>query len=160
MSLRVGIGYDVHRLVENRLLIIGGERIPFEKGLLGHSDADVLLHAIMDAILGAAGEGDIGMHFPDNDIRYKNADSMVLLKTVAEIIESKGYKTENIDAIVVAQEPKLSEYFNLMIRNISNVLGISPQQVNIKATTTEKLGFVGEGNGIEAKAIVLLDKKN
>lgn len=155
--MRVGTGYDVHRLVENRDLIIGGVRIPYEKGLLGHSDADVLTHAIMDALLGAAALGDIGRHFPDTDEAYKGADSIELLKRVKALLEEKLYLIENIDATIIAQRPKLSGYIPDMIRNISAALDIEENQVNIKATTEEGLGFTGEGLGIAANAVCLIE---
>lgn len=155
--MRVGTGYDVHRLVENRELIIGGVKIPFEKGLLGHSDADVLVHAIMDALLGAAALGDIGKHFPDTDEAYKGASSIELLKKVKELIDNKLYVIENIDATIIAQRPKLAEYIPTMVKNIADALDISENQVNIKATTEEGLGFTGEGLGIAANAVCLID---
>lgn len=154
--MRVGIGYDVHKLVEDRELIIGGVTIPYEKGLLGHSDADVLVHAIMDALLGAAALGDIGKHFPDTDETYKGVSSIELLKKVKELIESKFYIIENIDATIIAQKPKLSTYLTDMVKNIANALGIKENQVNIKATTEEGLGFTGEGKGIASNAICML----
>ena len=153
---RVGIGYDVHRLEEGYSLIIGGVRIPFEKGLKGHSDADVLVHAICDAILGALALGDIGEHFPDSDERYKRISSLVLLSEVNEKIKSSGYRVENVDSIVVAQKPKLSPYKFQMRKNIAEVLEIPVDRVSVKATTTEKLGFEGRGEGISAQAVVLL----
>ncbi len=155
--MRVGMGYDVHRLVENRKLILGGVDIPYEKGLLGHSDADVLLHAIMDALLGAAALGDIGRHFPDTDERYKNADSMKLLSEVKRLLEEKLYVIENIDATVIAQKPKLASYIEQMRENIANCLCIEVDRVNIKATTEEKLGFTGEGLGISSQAVCLIE---
>lgn len=139
--MRIGNGYDVHRLVENRKLILGGVEIPYEKGLLGHSDADVLLHAVMDALLGAAALGDIGKHFPDNDPAYEGADSMKLLEEVGKLLQEKAYFIENIDATVIAQRPKLASYIPQMKKNIANVLGIQEGQVNVKATTEEGLGF-------------------
>lgn len=151
--MRVGIGYDVHKLVDGRKLIIGGITIPFEKGLLGHSDADVLVHAIMDAMLGAAALGDIGKHFPDTDMKYKGVDSMELLKEVNEKILSKGYRVNNIDAVIIAQKPKMAPYIEQMVERISEVIGIEKQWINIKATTTEGLGFAGRGEGIAAQAI-------
>lgn len=151
--MRVGIGYDVHKLVDGRNLIIGGITIPFEKGLLGHSDADVLVHAIMDAMLGAAALGDIGKHFPDTDMKYKGVDSMELLKEVNKKILSKGYKVNNIDAVIIAQKPKMAPYIEQMVERISEVIGIEKQWINIKATTTEGLGFAGKGEGIAAQAI-------
>ena len=153
---RVGIGYDVHRLEKGYSLIIGGVEIPFEKGLKGHSDADVLVHAICDAILGALALGDIGEHFPDSDERYKRISSLVLLSEVNEKIKSSGYRVENVDSIVVAQKPKLSPYKFQMRKNIAEVLEIPVDRVSVKATTTEKLGFEGRGEGISAQAVVLL----
>lgn len=154
--MRVGLGYDVHRLVENRKLILGGVSIPFEKGLLGHSDADVLVHAIMDALLGAAALGDIGKHFPDNSEEYKDADSILLLKEVGKKIAKEHYVIENIDATIVAQKPKLAPYIEEMRKNIATALSISVHQVNIKATTEEGMNFTGEGKGMSAQAISLL----
>ncbi|NLW91884.1 MAG: 2-C-methyl-D-erythritol 2,4-cyclodiphosphate synthase [Syntrophomonadaceae bacterium] len=156
--MRVGTGYDVHRLVEGRLLIIGGVKIPYHKGLLGHSDADVLLHAICDALLGAAAQGDIGLHFPDSDERYKDISSLVLLSKVGEILHRRDYRIGNIDSTVVAQEPRLSPYMHQMRENIAQALNITLEQVNVKATTTEGLGFEGSGEGISAQAIVLLER--
>lgn len=155
---RVGIGYDVHRLEEGYSLIIGGVKIPFEKGLKGHSDADVLVHAICDAILGALALGDIGEHFPDSDEKYARISSLVLLSEVNEKIKSSGYRVENVDSIVVAQKPKLSPYKFQMRKNIAEVLKIPVDRVSVKATTTEKLGFEGRGEGISAQAVVLLRK--
>ncbi|MCR5205259.1 MAG: 2-C-methyl-D-erythritol 2,4-cyclodiphosphate synthase [Lachnospiraceae bacterium] len=154
--MRVGTGYDVHKLTENRKLILGGVEIPYEKGLLGHSDADVLIHAIMDAILGAAALGDIGKHFPDSDDAYKGISSVLLLKKVAELIKKEGYEIGNIDSTIIAQRPKLAPYIPTMRDNIANALGISSSQVNVKATTEEGLGFTGEGLGIASQAICLL----
>jgi 2-C-methyl-D-erythritol 2,4-cyclodiphosphate synthase len=154
--MRIGSGYDVHRLCEGRPLIIGGVTIPYELGLLGHSDADVLLHAIMDSLLGAAALGDIGRHFPDTDDSYKNISSLELLKKVKELIEDKLYFVENIDATIIAQKPKMAPHIPEMIKNIADVLGIREDQVNIKATTEEGLGFTGEGKGISANSICLL----
>ncbi|NLM44498.1 MAG: 2-C-methyl-D-erythritol 2,4-cyclodiphosphate synthase [Clostridiales bacterium] len=151
---RVGNGYDVHRLVEGRKLIIGGVEIPFDKGLSGHSDADVLIHAIIDALLGACGLGDIGTMFPDNDPSYKDISSLVLLKRTAEAVEDANYIISNIDSIVVAQKPKLLPFVEAMKDNISSVLNIDTDKINIKATTTEGLGFVGTGEGIAAYAVV------
>ncbi len=156
--MRIGHGYDVHRLAEGRKLIIGGVEIPFEKGLLGHSDADVLLHALMDAMLGAAALGDIGMHFPDSDPAYEGADSMKLLAVVAELIRAKCYHVVNIDCTILAQRPKLRPFIPQMIENIASILKLSQNSVSIKATTEEGLGFTGEGLGIAAHAIVLLDE--
>ncbi|BBF45187.1 2-C-methyl-D-erythritol 2,4-cyclodiphosphate synthase [Lachnospiraceae bacterium KM106-2] len=151
--MRVGMGYDVHKLVEDRELILGGVTIPFEKGLLGHSDADVLLHAIMDAILGAAALGDIGRHFPDTDAAYKGASSLKLLAHVKELIDEKLYVIENIDATVIAQRPKLAPYIPEMVKNIATTLGLDEDQVNVKATTEEGLSFTGSGEGMSAQAI-------
>lgn len=154
--MRIGQGYDVHRLVEGRKLIIGGVDIPDEKGLLGHSDADVLLHAVMDALLGAAALGDIGQHFPDSDERYKGISSIALLKKVGKILQENGYMIENIDSTVIAQRPKLLPYRPQMAENIAAALGIEKEQVSVKATTEEGLGFTGTGEGISAQAIALL----
>ncbi len=154
--MRIGMGYDVHRLEDDRDLIIGGVKIEYEKGLLGHSDADVLTHAIMDAILGAAGEGDIGLHFPDTDEKYKDADSLKLLEEVGNIIEKKLYVVENIDATILAQAPKMRPYIDEMRANIAKALKISVELVNVKATTEEGLGFTGSGEGIAAHAVCLL----
>ena len=155
--MRVGMGYDVHKLVENRDLIIGGVKIPYEKGLLGHSDADVLLHAISDALLGAAALGDIGKHFPDTDIKYKGADSLVLLQEVGKLIENECYIIENIDATIIAQAPKMRPYIDTMRQNIADALSIDISQINVKATTEEGLGFTGNGEGISSQAICLLN---
>lgn len=154
--MRIGQGYDVHRLVEGRKLIIGGVDIPYEKGLLGHSDADVLLHAVIDALLGAAALGDIGQHFPDSDERYKGISSIALLKEVGKILQENGYMIENIDSTVIAQRPKLLPYRPQMAENIAAALGIEKEQVSVKATTEEGLGFTGTGEGISAQAIALL----
>ena len=154
--MRIGQGYDVHRLVEGRRLIIGGVDIPYEKGLLGHSDADVLLHAVMDALLGAAALGDIGQHFPDSDERYKGISSIALLKEVGKILQENGYMIENIDSTVIAQRPKLLPCRPQMAENIAAALGIEKEQVSVKATTEEGLGFTGTGEGISAQAIALL----
>ncbi|MCC8168485.1 MAG: 2-C-methyl-D-erythritol 2,4-cyclodiphosphate synthase [Clostridiales bacterium] len=154
--MRIGMGYDVHKLVKDRKLILGGVDIPHELGLLGHSDADVLLHAIMDALLGAAGLGDIGKHFPDTDPAYSGISSMVLLERVAEMLSEKGYVVDNIDATVIAQRPKLRPYIDRMESNIARALEISPEQVNVKATTEEGLGFSGRQEGIAAQAICML----
>ncbi len=154
--MRVGIGYDVHKLVENRKLILGGVEIPHTLGLLGHSDADVLLHAIMDALLGAAALGDIGKHFPDTDEQYKGISSICLLEHVRELIEKEGYLIENIDATVIAQKPKLRPYIDKMQENIANALKIDKNQVNVKATTEERLGFTGREEGISSQAICAL----
>jgi len=155
--MRVGIGYDVHKLVKERTLVIGGVKIPFDKGLLGHSDADVLLHAIMDALLGAARQGDIGRHFPDSDKEYEGISSIELLRRVYEIIREKGFRISNIDAVIIAQAPKMAVHFEAMINNISQALSLSSEQINIKATTTEGLGYEGQGLGIAAYAVVLLN---
>lgn len=154
--MRVGLGYDVHKLAENQELVLGGVVIPFEKGLIGHSDADVLVHAIMDALLGAAALGDIGKHFPDNDPKYKGADSMVLLQKVGERIEKELFVIENIDATIIAQKPKLLPYIPQMVTNIAEVLKIEENQINVKATTEEGLGFTGAGEGIASQAICSL----
>lgn len=154
---RIGNGYDVHRLVENRKLIIGGVDIPYEKGLLGHSDADVLLHAIMDALLGAAARGDIGLHFPDTSVEFDNISSIELLKRVRDIIYSDGYTISNIDATIIAQRPKMLPYIDAMKKNIIQVLNIDINQINIKATTEEGLGFTGDESGISSQAVCLLN---
>lgn len=154
--MRVGIGYDVHKLVEGRALILGGVEIPYEKGLLGHSDADVLVHAVMDALLGAAALGDIGQHFPDTDPKYSGISSIRLLKQVGDLLEEKGYAVENIDAVVIAQRPKLMPYIPEMVENIAKTLGVEKNQVNIKATTEEGLGFTGSGQGISSQAVCML----
>ncbi len=154
--MRVGLGYDVHKLVEDRDLILGGVKVPHTLGLLGHSDADVLVHAIMDALLGAAALGDIGKHFPDTDMAYKGADSMKLMARVRELIEEKGYVIENIDAIIIAQKPKLRPYIDQMEENIAQVLHIERDQINVKATTEERLGFTGREEGMAAQAICSL----
>lgn len=156
--MRIGMGYDVHKLVENRKLVIGGVDIPYKKGLLGHSDADVLLHAIVDSLLGAAALGDIGQHFPDHDPKYKDISSIKLLSHVFHLLEQYHYKIENIDATVVAQEPKLVSYIQEMRYNIANTLKIKMYQINIKATTSEGLGFIGEKLGIASYSIALLNK--
>lgn len=157
--MRIGMGYDVHRLTENRKLILGGVEIPYEKGLLGHSDADVLLHAIMDALLGAAALGDIGKHFPDTDSAYKGISSILLLEHVGRLLEAEGVKIGNIDATVIAQRPKLAPYIMNMRENIAKALNIDIQQINVKATTEEGLGFTGEGLGIASNAICLVEKE-
>lgn len=156
--MRIGSGYDVHKLVEGRKLILGGVQIDFDKGLLGHSDADVLTHAIMDALLGAAGMGDIGKHFPDNDDNYKDISSMKLLYQVLYLLKKQNYSIINIDATIIAQKPKLSAYMDAMKKNIADVLEINESQVNIKATTEEGLGFTGAGLGIAANAVCLIEK--
>lgn len=155
--MRIGMGYDVHRLVEGRDLIMGGVKIPYEKGLLGHSDADVLLHAISDALLGAAALGDIGKHFPDTDPAYKGISSLVLLSKVGELLEENGFLIENIDATIIAQAPKMRPYIDTMRENIAQALGIMTEQVSVKATTEEGLGFTGSGEGISAQAICMLN---
>ncbi|TDT69867.1 2-C-methyl-D-erythritol 2,4-cyclodiphosphate synthase [Hypnocyclicus thermotrophus] len=157
---RIGNGYDVHKLVENRKLILGGVEIPYEYGLLGHSDADVLIHAVMDALLGALALGDIGQHFPDTDEKYKGISSIELLKHVNKLIVSKGYEIVNIDSIIVMQKPKLKGYLFEMRENISKVVDIEIENINIKATTEEKLGFTGNGNGVKSYAVVMLKKSN
>jgi len=156
--MRVGFGYDVHRLVEDRPLILGGVEIPFEKGLLGHSDADVLLHAISDALLGALALGDIGLHFPDTDEQWKGADSAILLKEVYRMIRKRGYQISNIDSTVALQRPKLRPYIDQIRASIAGVLGIDVSCISVKATTTEKLGFVGVGDGASAYAVCLLER--
>ena len=157
--MRIGHGYDVHRLVADRKLIMGGVDIPWEKGLLGHSDADVLLHAIADAILGAIGEGDIGRHFPDTDAAYKGADSLKLLSHVMRLAETRGYRLGNLDATIIAQQPKMAAHIPAMRNNIASVLNATVEQVNVKATTEEGLGFSGRGEGISAHAVVLMAVK-
>lgn len=154
--MRIGMGYDVHQLTEGRKLIIGGVEIPYEKGLLGHSDADVLLHAIMDALLGAAALGDIGKHFPDTDLAYKGISSMKLLEKVGELLSENLFFIENIDAVIIAQAPKMRPHIDSMRENIANALQILPEQVNVKATTEEGLGFTGNGEGISSHAVCLL----
>lgn len=156
---RIGQGFDVHQFAEGRPLILGGITIPYEKGLLGHSDADVLLHTISDACLGAIGEGDIGKHFPDTDPAFKNADSAVLMQQVWEIVKEKGYKLGNVDCTIIAQKPKMAPHIETMRTRIAQLLEASEEQVNVKATTTEKLGFTGREEGIAAQAVVLLIKK-
>ncbi|SFJ37233.1 2-C-methyl-D-erythritol 2,4-cyclodiphosphate synthase [Thermoflavimicrobium dichotomicum] len=157
--MRIGQGFDVHQLVEGRLLIIGGVEIPFDKGLMGHSDADVLLHAITDAILGALGLGDIGKHFPDTDPAYKDADSAKLLADVWDLAKDRGFYLGNVDATIIAQKPKMAPYIPQMIKRIANILGADESQVNVKATTTENMGFTGRGEGIAAMAVVCLYQK-
>lgn len=156
--MRIGHGYDVHKLCENRKLILGGVEIPYEKGLLGHSDADVLVHAIMDSLLGAAALGDIGKHFPDTDQEYKGANSIVLLRRVVKILGENGYLIYNIDSTVVAQAPKLASFIDQMRDNIANACGLDKECVSVKATTEERLGFTGEGKGISATSVCLIDK--
>lgn len=158
-GLRIGNGYDVHRLTEGRDLILGGVKIPWEKGLLGHSDADVLVHAVMDALLGAAALGDIGQHFPDSDPAYKGADSLVLLKKVGTLIGERGYEVVNIDAAIIAQRPKMAPHIGTMRQNIARVLDMDVSCVNVKATTEERLGFTGREEGIAASAVCLLAAK-
>lgn len=156
--MRIGIGYDVHKLTENRKLIIGGVEIPFEKGLLGHSDADVLLHAITDALFGAAALGDIGSHFPDTDEKYKDANSLKLLAECVKILKENGYKIGNIDSIIVAQAPKMRPHIDKMRENIANACGVDVSKISVKATTEEWLGFTGNGEGISAKAVALIEE--
>ena len=156
--MRIGHGYDVHRLVEGRDLILGGVKIDYEKGLLGHSDADVLLHAVSDALLGAAGLGDIGRHFPDTDPKYKGADSLELLREVYRKISEKGYRVGNIDVTMVAQRPKLKDFIPQMQENIAAAVGVTPERVNVKATTEERLGFTGTGEGMSCHAVCLLEE--
>ena len=155
--MRVGMGYDVHRLVEGRKLIIGGVEIPWGKGLLGHSDADVLLHAVSDALLGAAGLGDIGTHFPDSDPAYAGADSLKLLEHVAKLLGERGFSIKNVDATVLAQKPKLAPHIPRMRENLARAMGVGPEQVNVKATTEEGLGFTGSGEGMAAHAVCLIE---
>ena len=158
MQFRVGTGFDVHALVENRPLILAGVQIPYEKGLLGHSDADVALHALMDALLGAAGKGDIGKHFPDTDAKYEGADSRRLLRVVVEMLRQDGWQVNNVDVTIIAQRPKLAPFISAMRELVANDLGIRKDAVNIKATTTEKLGFTGRGEGIAAEAVASIIK--
>ena len=156
--MRIGHGYDVHKLVGGRDLILGGVKIDYEKGLLGHSDADVLLHAVSDSLLGAAGLGDIGKHFPDTDPKYKGADSLELLRVVGKLVAEKGYRVSNIDVTMIAQRPKLKDHIPQMVRNIASAVGVAPDRVNVKATTEEKLGFTGEGLGMSCHAVCLLEE--
>ncbi len=156
--MRVGLGYDAHRLVEGRPLVLGGVRIPYHLGLAGHSDADVLSHAIGDALLGAVGAGDLGTHFPDRDPAYRNISSLVLLERIITLVKARGFKPVNVDAVVVAQEPRLAPYLEEMIANLAPILGLTPEAVNLKATTTEHMGFIGRGEGIAAYAVVLVMK--
>ena len=156
--MRVGMGYDVHKLVEGRKLILGGVEIPYEKGLLGHSDADVMLHAVMDALLGAAALGDIGLHFPDTDPKYKDASSIKLLEHVGGLLEENGYVIENIDATIIAQRPKMRPHIDQMRENMAKALKIDVDQINVKATTEEGLGFTGSGEGISSQAICAIEK--
>lgn len=155
----IGIGFDVHRLVEGRKLVLGGVVVPFEKGLLGHSDADVLLHSLLDAILGALGEGDIGKHFPDDDPKYKDISSLELLKDVHGLMKSKSYTVNNIDSVVIAEKPKIGGFVPKMKENIASLLDIGPERINIKATTTEGLGFTGRGEGMSAYTVVSLRER-
>lgn len=157
--MRVGMGYDVHKLTEDRDLILGGVKIPWEKGLLGHSDADVLIHAVMDALLGAAALGDIGKHFPDTDPAYKGISSIRLLTHVMGLLEEKGYSVGNVDAVIIAQKPKMAPHIPQMRKNLAEAMGVSETRVNIKATTEEGLGFTGRGEGIASQAICLLEEK-
>ena len=159
MTVRVGTGYDVHKLVEGRKLIMGGVEIPYEKGLLGHSDADVLLHAISDALLGAAALGDIGKLFPDTDMQYKGADSRVLMAEVVKRIKEKGFRVVNVDATIIAPRPKMRNYIDTMRQNIAETLGCDTDDINVKATTEEGMGFTGEGMGISAHAVCLIEKE-
>ncbi len=156
--MRVGLGYDVHRLVEGRDLILGGVKIPYEKGLLGHSDADVLLHALTDALLGAAALGDIGRHFPDTDERYRGISSLILLEKAYTLVKERGYSLGNADMVLILQKPKLKEYIPSMEENIAGALSCEKERISVKATTEEGLGFTGQGEGVSAKAIVLLEK--
>lgn len=158
--MRIGQGFDVHKLVPKRALIVGGVTIPYEKGLLGHSDADVLIHAIMDALLGAIGAGDIGRHFPDNDSTYKDIQSTLLFKKVVALVRDSGFAIANIDATIIAEAPKLAGYIPKMREILAEIAGVEPGRINIKATTTEGLGFTGRGEGIAAMAVVLLEKGN
>lgn len=157
-NLRVGHGYDVHRLVSGRKLILGGVEIPFEKGLDGHSDADVLTHAVMDALLGACGLGDIGRHFPDTDERYRGISSLLLLDHVATLLRQQGYSVVNVDVTLLAQAPKVGPYRQQMVENLASHLGITPEQINVKATTEEHLGFTGSGEGMACHAVALVEK--
>jgi len=154
--MRIGLGYDVHKLVENRKLIIGGIEIPYEKGLLGHSDADVLIHAIMDSLLGASSLGDIGKHFPDTDPKYKGISSIVLLECVGKLLKDNNFEINNIDSTIIAQKPKMAPHIPTMVKNIANALNIEENKINVKATTEEGLGFTGSGEGISAQSICLL----
>lgn len=156
--MRVGLGYDVHRLVEGRDLILGGVKIPYEKGLLGHSDADVLLHALTDALLGAAALGDIGRHFPDTDERYRGISSLILLEKAYTLVKERGYSLGNADMVLILQKPKVKEYIPSMEENIAGALSCEKERISVKATTEEGLGFTGQGEGVSAKAIVLLEK--
>lgn len=160
MMFRIGQGFDVHQLTEGRPLIIGGITIPYEKGLLGHSDADVLLHTVADACLGAIGEGDIGKHFPDTDPNFKDADSAKLMEHVWQLVKNKGYELVNADCTIIAQKPKMAPYIDQMRIRVAELLEAAPEQINVKATTTEKLGFTGRGEGIASQVAVLLKKVN
>jgi 2-C-methyl-D-erythritol 2,4-cyclodiphosphate synthase len=160
MNMRIGQGYDVHQLVSGRKLIIGGVEIPHDKGLLGHSDADVLLHAICDALLGAAALGDIGRHFADTDAKFKNIDSRILLRQVAHLVREQGFRVGNVDATIIAQAPRMSAHISQMVANIAADLHVEKSAINVKATTTEKLGFTGRGEGIAAQAVALLVTDN
>lgn len=155
--MRIGIGYDVHKLVEGRALVLGGVEIEYDYGLLGHSDADVLIHAIMDALLGAAALGDIGSHFPDTDERYRGISSVILLEHVAELLREKGYGIGNVDAVIIAQKPKLAPYIEKMRENIAAALAVSTDRISVKATTEEGLGFTGEGRGMSCQAVCILE---
>ena len=157
-AFKIGHGYDVHRLTEGRDLVLGGVKVPFTLGLLGHSDADVLLHAVCDAVFGALGEGDIGRHFPDTDAEYKGISSMILAKRCADVMKEKGYSIGNIDVTVIAQKPKLAPFIPEMVKNVADVFSSAPENVNIKATTEEKLGFTGSLEGISCHAVVLLER--
>ncbi len=157
--MRIGIGYDIHPLVKGRLLVLGGVKVPFERGLLGHSDADVLVHAVIDALLGAAALKDIGTHFPDSDPQYEGISSIVLLKRVRDMIHSQCFIVENIDATIIAEEPKLAAYIDEMRRNIGDALDIAKEQVSVKATTSAALGFLGRGEGIAAHAVALIERR-
>ncbi len=156
--MRVGLGYDAHRLMAGRALILGGVAIPYHLGLLGHSDADVLSHAIGDSLLGAVGAGDLGRHFPDKDPAYKDISSLILLKRIMEIVRQRGFQPVNVDATVVCQAPRLTPHFPEMIGKLAPVLGLAPEDINLKATTTEQMGFAGKGEGIAAYAVVLVEK--
>lgn len=156
--MRVGMGYDAHRLVKGRPLILGGVEIPFHLGLAGHSDADVLTHALGDALLGAAAAGDLGRHFPDSDPAYKNISSLLLLAKIMEVVRAKGFRPVNVDAVIVAEAPRLVPHFPAMTANLARILGIAAEDLNLKATTTEKMGFAGKGEGIAAYAVVLVEK--
>lgn len=156
--IRIGNGYDVHKLVEGRKLVLGGIEVPHTKGVLGHSDGDVLIHAIMDAMLGALALGDIGQHFPDTDMKYENIDSTILLKKVKELIAERGYKVVNLDSIIVLQKPKVKPYIEAMRKRIAEVLELDMEQVSVKATTEEKLGFTGDESGVKSYCVVLLEK--